>query len=102
LAVAVAALEEEKRGLQAASDILQTLAGQLTEVAEALAENERQLEERRDRRSRTAQKQSDAAALRAQTVALLDDAAPEHAHHFAHLETLRGEALGDHQLSVES
>ncbi|KJS33808.1 MAG: ATP-dependent exonuclease SbcCD, C subunit-like protein [Desulfatitalea sp. BRH_c12] len=102
LAVAVAALEEEKRGLETASDILQTLAGQLAELAEALAENERQLEEHRDRRSRTAQKQSDVAALREQTVALLDDAAPEHANHFAQLATLRGEALGEHQLTVES
>ncbi|HLF95723.1 MAG TPA: SbcC/MukB-like Walker B domain-containing protein, partial [Methylococcaceae bacterium] len=103
LAVEVARLREEKRQLEAASDVLKALAGRLQAVAAELADCERQLEARKDQRSKTEQRKADAETLRAQTQLLLD--APENAAHFSRfqrLEALRGEALGEHLLSVES
>lgn len=102
LAIEVARLEDEKRQLEAASDLLKTLAGQLKELEESLAQVEHQLEERKDKRSRTAQKKNDAETLIQQTKTLLNEAAPGLADYFAHLAALRGEALAGDQLTVES
>jgi uncharacterized protein YPO0396 len=102
LAIEVTRQEDEKRRLEAASDILKILTGQLKELEEALVLTERQLEERKDRRSRTEQKKSDAEILSRQTRTLHDQAAPDHAEYFARLATLRTEALGEQQLTVES
>ncbi len=101
LVVAIAALEDEKGRLEAASDILKTLAGQLGQVEEELIRTERQLEDRKDQRSKAAQKKSDAEALQQQTRALVDDVASMNAC-FARLAALRAEALGEQQLTVES
>jgi uncharacterized protein YPO0396 len=102
LAVEIARLVEERRQLEAASDLLQTLSGQLREVEAALVETERQLDERKGRRSKAEQRKSDAKELLQQTQTLLEEAAPINAGHFARLAALRDEALGEHQLSVES
>ena len=102
LAVEIARLEEEKLQLEAASDLIQTLAGQLRELEDALAETERQLDERKDRRSKTEQKKSSAEELRQQTVTLTAGAAPALAAHFPRLAAFRDEALGDQQITVES
>jgi uncharacterized protein YPO0396 len=102
LAVEVANLTDEKHRLEAASDILKILAGQLKELEEALALSERQLEDRKDRRSKTEQKKSDVETLSQQTRALLAQAAPEQAGYFSRLAALRAEALGEQQLTVES
>ncbi|MDW7772254.1 MAG: ATP-binding protein [Desulfobulbaceae bacterium] len=102
LAVQVTRLEEEKRQLEVASDILKTLAGQLREVEEGLRGIEEKIDTAKDARSRTAQKKSDAESLRQQTLSLLDDCEPEHAGRFERLEVLHDEALGGRQLSVES
>jgi len=102
LAVEIARLEEEKRQLEAASDLLQTLAGQLRELEGALAETERQLDERKDRRSKTEQKKTSVEELRHQTVTLTAGAAPTLAAHFPRLAVFRDEALGDQQITVES
>ncbi len=102
LAVAIARLEEERRQLEAASDLLQTLAGQLAELEATLAETEGQLDERKDKRSKTAQKKISAEELRQQTLTLLEEAQPLADAHVARLTALRGEALGEHQLGVES
>jgi uncharacterized protein YPO0396 len=102
-AAEVARLEEERRQLERASDLLQELTGQLNALEGTLAETERQLEAQRDRRARTEQKREDAEALRAETRALLEDpAAGACAARYPALERLRGEALGEHHLSVES
>jgi uncharacterized protein YPO0396 len=103
LAAEAARLREEKRQLEAASDVLKTLAERLKTLEAALADCERRLEERRDQRSKTEQRIADGNVLRALTQAILDT--PENAVHaacFERLETLRGEALGEHQLTVES
>ena len=102
LAVEIARMEDEKRQLEAASDILKTLAEQLKELEDALALVEQQLEERRDNRSRTEQKKHDAETLRQQTQMLIPAAESVPGEYFTRLAALRDEALGEHQLTVES
>ncbi|MCK4621454.1 MAG: ATP-dependent exonuclease SbcCD, C subunit-like protein [Desulfuromonadales bacterium] len=102
LAVEIARLGDEKRQLEAASDILKTLAEQLKELEDTLAQVEQQLEERKDNRSRTEQKKNDAEALRQQTQTLIPAAGSVHGEYFTRLAALRDEALGEHQLTVES
>jgi uncharacterized protein YPO0396 len=96
-------LQEEKRSLESASDLLRQLSERLREVTAALKALETQLEEQRDKRSRIEQRQSDASALREQTQALLlDPKMAAQTSYFERLEAVRREALGEHQLSVES
>ncbi|MGB5570441.1 MAG: SbcC/MukB-like Walker B domain-containing protein, partial [Sedimenticolaceae bacterium] len=103
MAAEVARLEDEKRRLENASDLLRQLMAQLNTVSDQLAETDRQLEQRRDERARTEQKREDAEALRAQTQLLVDEPAiATHERRFATLEDLRPQALGEYQLSVES
>ncbi len=103
LAAEIARLQEEKRQLQSASDLLKELTERLNSAVQALADTERQLEEHKDKRSKTEQKKADAEALLQHTQALLDDPGNAvHSSHFERLETMRGEALGEHQLTVES
>ncbi len=102
VAAEVARLDEEKRQLESASDLLRQLTGQLSELAALLAMTEIQLEEKQDERARTEQKQEDARALRIQIQALLNEPPTAPATHFTTLDDLRTEALGEHHLSVES
>ena len=103
LAVEVAQLTEERQRLASASDVLRQLYERLKEVTDALEETETALEAHKDKRSKTEQKKSDAEALRVQTQAVLDGAGHESlSMYFERLETIRSEALGEHQLSVES
>ncbi|WP_275096994.1 ATP-binding protein [Sedimenticola hydrogenitrophicus] len=101
LATEIERLTDERRRLEAASDTLQQLSRQLNEVKQALASIEGELETNRDGRSKVEQKRSDAEALRQQTQALLDEN-PQDGTLSERVETLRAEALGEHQLSVES
>ena len=103
LAAGIARLEDERRRLESASDLLRQLHAQLEEARKALAATEETLQAHRDRRSKTEQRQSDATALRAETEAVLsgvDLAALE--PRFDRLADLREEALGRHQLTIES
>lgn len=103
LATEVARLEDEKRQMESASDVLKELTKRLNAVELELRETEHQLEEYKDKRSKTEQKKNDTEALCLQTQALLDE--PTYASHFGYFERLdsaRGEALGEHQLTVES
>lgn len=103
LASEIARLEEERTQLESTSDVLRELTGRLSALVESRRETEAQLEDYRDRRSKTEQKQADAQALRAQTLAVLDT--PDHASHearFGTIDAMRPEALGEHHLSVES
>jgi uncharacterized protein YPO0396 len=102
LAVAIARLEAEKRDLEATSDILQTLAAQLAELECELQATEHQLDERKDKRSKTEQKISGFSELRQQAEMLRDESGPEAAVQFAVLESMRDEALGGQVLTVES
>ena len=103
LAVEVAQLTDEKQRLESASDVLKQLAEQLNEVITALKDTEAQLEEHKDKRSKTEQKKTDAEALRVQTQAVLDEpSTAAHSAFFERLDTVRSEALGEHLLTVES
>jgi uncharacterized protein YPO0396 len=103
LASEVARLQEEKRRLEAASDVLKQLGERLNALVLALEETERRLVDRRDDRSRAVQRRNDADALRVQTQAVLDDPANAvHAARFASLDAMRAEALGEHRLEVEN
>ncbi|HDR46737.1 MAG TPA: ATP-dependent exonuclease SbcCD, C subunit-like protein, partial [Geoalkalibacter subterraneus] len=102
LALEISRLEDEKQQLEAASDVLKTLATQLQEVEEALAETDQQLKERYDKRSKTEQKHSDAQDLRQQTLAVAQEVTAAQTARFDQLAALREEALGEHQLTVES
>jgi uncharacterized protein YPO0396 len=94
-------LADERARLEAASDTLQELARRLKEAGAASHATQEKLDAVRDERSRVEQKRDDALALRTQTQAIwhtapLADAMVERLH------GLRAEALGEHQLSVES
>ena len=102
LAVEMARLEEEKRQVEESSDILNTLAAQLETLEETLTQVEQQLEKRKDIRSKAEQKKTDTEMLQEQTKLLVGSAEDGHAEQFSQLDALREEALGEHQLTVES
>ncbi len=99
----LAALLEEKQRLEASSDVLKALALQLSALEAALAETAATLRKREAEQAQTVLKQEQAQALRAAAQQRLDagDFAA-HARHFERIEGWRAEALGEHQLSVES
>jgi uncharacterized protein YPO0396 len=97
----IVALTEELRELEAASDILNQLRGRLKELQAEIGHTETELETYRDKRSRTDQKRADAEALKAQTQAVVE-AVDATTIATDQLEAIRTEALGDHQLTVES
>jgi uncharacterized protein YPO0396 len=103
LTLELAQLKDEKKQLESASDVLKQLSEQLNEIAEALKDSESRLEAHKDKRSKTEQKKTDAEALLAQIQTLLDGCAPAvHTEYSDRLDAIRSEALGEHQLSVES
>ncbi len=103
LALEVARLEDERRQLESASDLLRQLNAQLAELQSALAETERRLTDRSRELGVTQNKRETACELREQALALLHEGESEgHADWFPRLETFRSEALGEHQLTVES
>ena len=102
LALEISRLEDEKQRLEAASDVLKMLAVQLQDVEESLAETDRQLKERYDKRSRAEQKRSDTQELRRQVHDVHQEATSAQSAQFEQLAALREEALGDQQFTVES
>jgi uncharacterized protein YPO0396 len=102
VAAEVARLDDDKRQLESASDLLRQLTGQLGELEALLAVTESRLESKQTERARTEQKQEDARALQVQIQALLDEPGTSRAAHFTTLDDLRTEALGEHHLSIES
>ena len=99
----LAALQDEKQRLEASSDVLKALAGQLLALEALLAETVTRLKARETEQARMLLKQEQALALRATTQQRLD--APDfaaHARHFALIDGWRTEALGEHTLSVEA
>ena len=102
VATEIARLEDEKRQLEAASDLLKTLTAQLATMEEALKVTERQLDERKDKRSKTEQKIGAAEDLRKQAEACWAELPENAPHRFAMLDEMRAEALGTQGLTVES
>ncbi|MBU0498952.1 MAG: ATP-dependent exonuclease SbcCD, C subunit-like protein [Gammaproteobacteria bacterium] len=101
IASEVARLADERRRLEAASDILKQLNERLREAAQTLAGIERELETARDKRSKVEQRQIDAEGQRQESLARLAESPPD-PRVAGRLEALRGEALGEHLLTVES
>ena len=100
LALEVSRLQDELQVLKVSSDLLQTLTQRLAELEATLADTGTRLDDQRERRARTAQKISDAQALRSDTEALQRDAAVDAAT-TAQLMALQAEH-GAHALTVES
>ena len=99
----LAALAEEKHRLETASDLLKTLAAQLRALEDASADTAAKLKKRESEQAQTLLRQTQAKDLLAQAAERLE--APGHAGHAAHfpaIDAWRAEALGEHQLSVES
>ncbi|MDF9393716.1 MULTISPECIES: ATP-binding protein [Methylococcus] len=101
LARQIAVLTEERARLEAASDTLQELGRQLKAAQDRLAETERKRDEARDKRAAVATKQATAQDLRNHTVRIWEGA-PLTEVQIEHLDGWRSQALGEHQLSVES
>jgi uncharacterized protein YPO0396 len=97
----IAALTEERARLEAASNTLQELGRQLKAAQERLADTERKRDEARDKRAEVATKHATAQELRSQTVRIWDDGPLDDAQ-IERLDGWRSQALGEHQLSVES
>ena len=104
LSAEVARLEEEKRQLEAASDLLQSLSKRLATLQGDLSLTEMALADKTRELGATQAKREAAENLRSQTAALLDASAAhgEHFELFERLDALRNEALGEHHLAVES
>ncbi|TMG96663.1 MAG: ATP-dependent exonuclease SbcCD, C subunit-like protein, partial [Betaproteobacteria bacterium] len=95
-------LQDEKRALEAASDVLQMLAERLKALESDWVATARTLKEREREQAQAALKKEQAQALLEQARAVLRDGLAAHAAHFETIEWARLEALGEHQLSVES
>ncbi len=101
VATAIAALADERERLAAASDVLRQLGERLQAATRAFADIDQELESARDKRSKVEQRRSDAQTMRQQTHAVLPDP-PVYQELAPRLDAMRAEALGEHQLSVES
>jgi uncharacterized protein YPO0396 len=101
LARQIAELSEERARLEAASDALQELTRQLQAVQARLAEVDQKRSDALGKRGELKSKREAAEALREQSAALWNEAPLADAQ-FARLESWRAQALGEHQLSVES
>lgn len=95
-------LKDERARLEAASDLLKTLAEQLAVLEAALLTTEQQLIAQRDKRSKTEQKISEAQTLYRAAAALAADVPPGFAQHAARLVQLQHEAQGVQALTVEA
>ena len=101
LAREIAALTEERARLEAASNTLQELGRQLKAAQDRLGETESKRGEALDKRGELRAKRAAAQELREQASAAWD-AAPLVDAQILRLDGWRIEALGEHQLSVES
>jgi uncharacterized protein YPO0396 len=103
LTVDIDRLTGERKALEAASDVLRTLQGQLAAVEDELDALETRLSEAQKKLATTESKHADATQLLADADTLLD-ATPEEgkALYFPKLDAMREDALGDRSLTVES
>ena len=103
LATEVAQLLDQKRELEAASDVLKTLGARLEALLAQLAKTETALDAHRRDAAKSEQRQADAQTLLRQALGVRDDPSQAvHAAQFGPLDALRVEALGAQTLSVES
>ncbi|ACD14467.1 ATP-binding protein [Paraburkholderia phytofirmans] len=103
VATEIADLRDEKARLESASDLLHELTQRLNQVDAALVAVEAELDEDKAERTRIEERQRIADDLHMQAQAVLDDPAySTHRAYFERLADLWSEALGKHQLTVES
>ncbi len=103
LVVELARLDSEKKQLEAASDLLHSLTMRLKSLQGELGDAEKEREKKARELGATQARREAAEELRQHTMLLLE--APgqaERSTFFDRLESMRGEALGEHTLSVES
>ncbi len=106
-AAQAAVLEEERRQLESASDVLQTLTTQLKTLESAQLQTERSSRELREMRAKTEQKITDVIQLQADTQALLAASHPlslgeGRSEGGVRLDQLRNQILGVQALTLES
>ena len=94
-------LTDERRRLESASDVLKQLNEQLRDLQQAQKNTDADLRKAIEKRGDVLQRQTTAQALRQQIVMLLEDTIVDDAL-TTKLESMRAEALGEHQLTVES
>ena len=101
VATEIAQLMDERNRLESASDVLKQLNENLRELQKAQTETGTELQSAREKRAKVEQRRSDAQELRQQTKTLLQGAVVDDAL-ASTLESMRAEALSEHQLTVES
>ncbi|WP_291988864.1 ATP-binding protein [Candidatus Accumulibacter sp. ACC007] len=104
-ATEMARLQDEKRLLETTSDVLQDLSARLKRLQGELTESEAALASKMRELGATQAKRDAAETLRSDTLGLIADyaaALPQAGTYFERLDAIRSEALGEHQLSVES
>lgn len=101
VATEIAQLFDERRQLESASDILKQLNENLRALHKVHEETGDELQAAREKRAKLEQRRSDAQDLHQQTSALLQDDFVAEALSST-LDAMRAEALGEHQLTVES
>ncbi|MDX1253413.1 MAG: ATP-dependent exonuclease SbcCD, C subunit-like protein [Gammaproteobacteria bacterium] len=101
VATEIAQLVDERSRLESASDVLKQLNDNLRALQKAQKETGEELQAAREKRAKVEQRRSDAQELRQQTETLLQGVVVDDALE-AKLESMRAEALGEHQLTVES
>lgn len=100
-ATEIAQLTDERTRLESASDVLKQLNDNLRALQKTQKETGEGLQAAREKRAKVEQRRADAQELRQQTEALLHGAVVDDAL-ATKLESMRTEALGEHQLTVES
>lgn len=95
-------LDDERQELEARSDTLRALQEKLRNLEQELRQWRDELDAKSRELARSEQKRDDALALADEARAQLAAATPAQQARFAELADLRDEALGDHQLTVES
>ena len=101
VATEIAQLMDERSRLESASDVLKQLNDTLRALQKTHKESGEGLQLARERRAKVEQRRADAQDLRQQTEAVLQEIVLDPAL-ATKLETMRAEALGEHQLTVES
>jgi uncharacterized protein YPO0396 len=97
----IAGLEDERLALEQASDVLKQLNDNLRKLQQTLKDTELKLHSARDARTEAALNHKNAQELHQQTAALLQEVVLDELLS-SRLETMRAEALGEHQLTVVS
>ncbi len=102
-ATRIAALQDERNALEAASDRLRELNGQLRAALDQKIAVDHQIGQKTGERGKLEGKREEVEILARATAEILAQCSPDEiAQMQARLEPLRAEALGEHQLSIES